>query len=52
VKPTTRKRLLRRKRRIEKRLANPILRPRAEPMFTAANIHYEVGCGQFLWTWV
>jgi hypothetical protein len=34
--------VLRRKRRIEKRLAKPILRPRDEPMFAASNIHYEV----------
>ena len=40
--PTTRKRLGRRKRRIQKRLAKPILRPRQAPMFTARNIHYEV----------
>jgi hypothetical protein len=32
----------RRKRRIQKRLANPILRPRREPMFSAGNIHYEM----------
>jgi Transposase DDE domain group 1 len=32
----------RRKRRIQNRLANPILRSRQEPMFTARNIHYEM----------
>ena len=39
---TTRKRVLRRKRRIQKRLAREMLRPRQEPMFTASNIHYEM----------
>ncbi len=40
--PTTRKRLNRRKRRIQKRLANPLLRPRQEPMLAARNIQYEM----------
>ena len=39
---TTHKRVLRRKRRIQRRLAGPILTPSQEPMFTARNIHYEV----------
>ena len=39
---TTRKRLNRRKRRIQNRLAKPILRPRSEPVFSASNIHYEM----------
>ena len=30
------------KRRIQKRLAGPILEPRLEPVLAAANIHYEV----------
>jgi hypothetical protein len=34
--------VLRRKRRIQKRLAREMLRPRQEPMFTASNIHYEM----------
>jgi hypothetical protein len=42
VNHTTRKRVLRRKRRVEKRLAGQMLRPRQEPMFTASNIHYEM----------
>jgi hypothetical protein len=42
VNHTTRKRVLRRKRRNKTRLAREILRPRQEPMFTASNIHYEM----------
>ncbi|HWE01173.1 MAG TPA: IS1380 family transposase, partial [Tepidisphaeraceae bacterium] len=30
------------KRRIQNRLANPILDPQPQPMFTAGSIHYEV----------
>jgi hypothetical protein len=52
VNNTTRKRLSRRKRRIQKRLATPAVRPREAPVFAAGNIHYEVadrtrglGCG-------
>jgi len=30
------------KRRIQKRLAGPILEPSLDPMFTARNIHYEI----------
>jgi hypothetical protein len=52
VNNTTRKRLDRRKRRIQKRLAAPAVRPRETPVFAAGNIHYEaadrvrgLGCG-------
>jgi len=34
--------LLNCKRRIQNRLANPILDPQPQPMFTGGNIHYEV----------
>jgi DDE family transposase len=42
VNSNRRKKLDRRKRRIQQRLAGPILRPRQEPMFAASNIHFEV----------
>ena len=38
-----RRKLARRKRRIEKRLNNSDLRDCAIPMFTASNIQYELG---------
>lgn len=39
---TTRQKWLRRKRRIAKRLRPRIVLPRARPMFSAANIHYDM----------
>jgi hypothetical protein len=42
VKHTTTQKLLRRKRRIQKRLARRIRRPRRTPVFAARNIHYEL----------
>ena len=49
---STRQRLEKRKRRIEKRLGNMSREDRGEPVFSAANIHYElsdkgagIGCG-------
>jgi len=52
VRDITRQKVLRRKRRIEKRLGQLRWRPQARPMLGAANVHYEVadrarglGCG-------
>jgi hypothetical protein len=42
VKHTTTQKLLRRKRRIQKRLARRIRRPRHKPVFAASNIRYEM----------
>jgi hypothetical protein len=42
VSPTTRKNINQRKRRIESRLADPIVRPNDTPVFAAGNIHYEM----------
>src|SRR6201981_957628 len=38
-----RKKLARRKRRLQKRLDKSDLRGCSKPMFTASNIHYEIG---------
>ena len=43
VNASIRQKLARRKRRIEKRLDKSDLRGCAKPMFTARNIHYEIG---------
>jgi hypothetical protein len=52
VRNTTQQKLFRRKRRIARRLARRQCRPRANPMLSARNIHYQVadrarglGCG-------
>jgi hypothetical protein len=42
VNPISRQRLRNFKRRIQNRLANPILEPQPNPIFTAGNIHYQV----------
>jgi hypothetical protein len=42
VKPSIRRQLLNRKRRIERRLDKANLRGNSRPMFTASNIHYEI----------
>jgi Transposase DDE domain group 1 len=42
MKPSIRRQLLNRKRRIERRLDKANLRGNSRPMFTASNIHYEI----------
>jgi hypothetical protein len=43
VNARVRKKLARRKRRIQKRLDKSDLRGCSKPMFTASNLHYEIG---------